>query len=356
MVTRIGYIFVILFWLIASIAIGQESKFKTEVKKTFKFSTFYAAVNGGTSISDQNTYSILQGLQTDVIETPFDYALTLGIRKIQRFGYENKAKSFKDGTEASYSDAATIGRTKGFEFLFEVDYKRQQGDSYVDQHHFLRYLADKWVIKVEYLQDGFADVEYMEASQRYRQKIGKRFSLTAGTAQRISEPYGYNPLAEWVLSNGNIHYTNLALEEGYTIAFDPTGIEYLSPNGSVAATSTEVWEEVVIPQVIDDYVKASKDALPVQWCYSLVMGLDYYYYTKKIWLHSWANVLPYHLDTKGEYSYHNFNGGNWIDYSAGLIFGYKINRNLGIFVEGKYNKYWNRDWHDFKFGINYIIL
>ena len=65
---------------------AQESKFKKELKKTFKFSTFYAAVNGGTSISDQNTYSILDGLQTDIIETPFDYSLTLGVRKIQRFG------------------------------------------------------------------------------------------------------------------------------------------------------------------------------------------------------------------------------------------------------------------------------
>ena len=203
---------------------AQESKFdfKKELKKTFKFSTFYAAVNGETSISDQNVYSVLNDLETDIIETPFDYTLTLGVRKIQRFGYENKAKSFKDGTEASYSDGATIGRTKGFEFLFEVDYKRQQGDAYIDQHHFLRYLADKWVVKVEYLQDGFADVEYMEASQRYRHKLGKRISLTAGAVQRISEPYGFDPLAEWVLSNGNIHYTDLALEEGYSIGFAPT--------------------------------------------------------------------------------------------------------------------------------------
>jgi len=349
--------FILSILLLLSFTINaQDSKFKTELKKTFKFSTFYAAVNGGTSISDQNTYSILDGLQTDIIETPFDYALTLGVRKIQRFGYENKANTFKDGTETSYSDAATIGRTKGFEFLFEMDYQRKFGDTYIDQHHFLRYLADKWVVKIEYLQDGFADVEYMEASQRYRQKIGRKFSLTAGTAQRISEPYGYDPLAEWVLSNGNIHYTSLALEQGYSIAFDPTGISYLDPSGNVAATSAEVWEEVVIPQVLDDYVKASKDALPVQWCYSMVVGLDYYHYTKKIWLHSWANILPYHLNTGGEYSYHNFNGGNWIDYSAGLIFGYKINKNLGVFIEGKYNKYWNRDWHDFKFGINYIIL
>jgi hypothetical protein len=349
-------IFSILFLLSFTINAQEESKFKKELKKTFKFSTFYAAVNGGTSISDQNTYSILDGLQTDVIETPFDYALTLGVRKIQRFGYENKANTFKDGTETSYSDAVTIGRTKGFEFLFEMDYQRRFGDTYIDQNHFLRYLADKWVVKIEYLQDGFADIEYMEASQRYRYKLGKRISLTAGAVQRISEPYGFDPLAEWVLSNGNIHYTNLALEEGYTIAFDPTGISYLDPSGAVVATSSEVWEEVVIPQVLNDYVKGEKDALPVQWCHSVVIGFDYYHYKKQIWIHSWGNILPVHLNTGGDYSYHNFNGGNWIDYSGGLIFGYKINKNLGVFIEGKYNKYWNRDWHDFKFGINYIIL
>ena len=91
----------ILLLLSFTINAQEENKFKKELTKTFKFSTFYAAVNGGTSISDQNTYSILDGLQTDVIETPFDYALTLGVRKIQRFGYENKANTFKDGTESS---------------------------------------------------------------------------------------------------------------------------------------------------------------------------------------------------------------------------------------------------------------
>jgi hypothetical protein len=28
---------------------------------------------------------------------------------------------------------------------------------------------------------------------------------------------------------------------------------------------------------------------------------------------------------------------------------------MGIFAEGKYNKYWNREWYDFKLGINYIV-
>ena len=189
--------FVYVFLMIAMFLLGSTQAKSQELKKIFKFSTFYGAVNGGTSISDVDTYSIASGLETSTIKTPFDYSVSLGLRKIARFGYENRANTFYDGTENSYSDAATLGKIKGFEFLFETDYKRQQGRSYLDQHHFLRYVADKWIAKVEYLEDGFADIQYFEASQRYRQKIGDKLSLNIGAVQRLSEPYGYDPLEEW---------------------------------------------------------------------------------------------------------------------------------------------------------------
>ena len=333
----------------------ETSAWKPKVKKVFKFATFYGAINGGTSISDVDVYSVTNGLETEIIETPFDYSITFGLRKIARLGYENRASTFYNGTENSFSDAATIGKISGFEFLFEGDYKRQQGEDYLDQHHFLRYVANKYIIKIEYLEDGFADVQYFEASQRYRQKINKKLSLNIGTVQRISEPYGYNPLDEWLLSNGNLHYTYLAIQEGYEI--DVFNNEYKNPNGDVVATSSEVWEAVVIPEVLADYVEKERNKLPAQWNHSLIIGLDYYYYTKDFWLHSWANILPYHLDTGNEYSYHNFNDGKqWVDYSGGLIFGYKLNKHLGFFLEGKYNKYWNREWHDFSLGLNYVIF
>ena len=51
-----------------------ESKFKKELKKTFKFSTIFAAVNGGTSLSDRNLFSVNTGaLVQNVLENPFDY-------------------------------------------------------------------------------------------------------------------------------------------------------------------------------------------------------------------------------------------------------------------------------------------
>ena len=349
-----NYIYVLI--MLAMFLLGASSCNGQEIKKVFKFSTFYAAFNGGTSISDIDTYSITDGLETSTVKTPFDYSISLGLRKIARFGYENRANTFYDGTEDTYSDAATIGKIKGFEFLFETDYKRQQGNSYLDQHHFLRYVADRWIAKVEYLGDGFADIQYFEASQRYRQKIGDKLSLNVGTVQRLSEPYGYDPLEEWLLSDGNLHYTQLAIEQGYSIDFGESGIQYLNPNGNVVAENNEVWEAVVVPEILADYVEQERDALSSKLEYSIVIGFDYYHYEDKLWLHSWGNLMPYHLDTDGEFSYHKFNDGQWLDYSGGLIFGWKFNKNLGVFLEGKYNKYWNRQWHDFKLGINYIII
>jgi len=325
-------------------------------KKLFKFSTFYTAVNGGTSLSNEDVFSVSTGaLQSTVIKTPYDYNFAIGLRKIARFGYENRAQTFYDGTEKSWSDGANIGKVSGLEFLFEADYKRQQGNKYLDMHHFIRFVEDKYIIKGEYLEDGFADVKYFETSQRYRHKINRKFSLNIGLAQRLSEPYGYNPLDEWLLSNGNLHYTNLAIQEGYEI--DVYNNEYKDPSGNVVATSKEVWEEVVIPEVLSNYTERKRNELDNTIQHSLVAGFDYYYYKKNFWLHSWANVMPYHLDNKDEFSYHNFNDGEqWYDYSGGLIFGYKLNKSLGTFLEGKYNKYWNRKWYDFKFGVNYVIF
>lgn len=339
----------VLFLLISTTCLSQG------FHNIFKYSTFYAAVNGGTSLSDNQVWSVTSGsLEEEVIETPFDYSMSIGIRKIKRFGYENRANTFYNGTENSYSDAATLGRLSGFEYLFEADFVRRLGVNYTNQHHFVRYVADKWVTKVEYLEDGFADIKYFEASERFRLKIrDSKLSFNGGFVQRLAEPYGFNPLEDWVLDNGTLHYTYLALQEGYSISLDG---EYSSPSGDVVANSQAVWEEVVIPQVINNYVEKQRSSISSIVEYSFVLGLDYYHFTKDFWFHTWGNLMPYHLDTKNTYSYHKYNGGQWVDYSGGLIFGYRFNKSLGIFVEGRYNKYWNRDWHNFSVGINYVIF
>ena len=333
--------------------------FDKKFKKTIKFATFYGAFNGNNSISDRDVFEVSSGqLINNTVETPFDYSLVAGVRKIARFGYENRANVFYNGTEHSYADAATIGKVSGFEFLFELDYKRRFGNTFLDQQHFLRYVADQWIVKLEYVQQGFADIKYFEASQRYRKKVGEKFSWNIGIVQRISEPYGYNPLEEFILPNGSLHYTSLALQEGYNVEFLPGGeINYLNPGGEIVADNTIIWEEVVIPQVLSDYVERKKNEIPQQWNHSLVLGYDFYHYTKTFWIHSWANIMPFHLET-GEYAYHKFIAPKqtWIDFGGGFILGNRLNKHLGIFIEGKYNKYWNREWHDFSVGLNYIIF
>jgi hypothetical protein len=323
------------------------------LKKAFKFSTFYVAANGNTSLADRDVYSIQDGsVLYDTVFTPFDYSIVMGIRKIKRFGYEDISK-FKDGTESAYADAATVGLSP-FEFLFEVDYKRQEGIEYFDQQHFIRYVRPVWMTKVEYMKDGFADIEYYEATQRFRLRGKKKLSFNFGGVSRLAEPYGFDPLEEWKIENNYLHYTCLAIEEGYSV--DVFENEYKDPDGNIVATSADVWKQVVIPQILENYVKEKRNELPNQWQYSIVLGFDYYHYTKNFWLHSWGNLMPYHYDDGNSYSYHNFVGGQWYDYSGGLIFGTKINKHLGLFIEGKYNKYWNREWYDFKCGINYVIF
>ena len=346
----------ILLLLLIPVSVYSQINVKDGIKKTFKFATFYGAYNGNNSISDITTYSVTDGLTTSTQVTPYDYSAVFGLRKIQRFGYEpNIQNRFKNGTENSFSDAATVGsKSKGFEYLFEFDYRRQQGKQFLNQDHFVRYIVDNYIFKVEYLEDGFADIGYFESSQRLRHKFNRKFSINLGAMQRISEPYGYDPLAELLRSNGNIPWMNMALNQGYSIDFATN--EYRNSSGEIVANSREVFQEVVVPQILSEYVSNKRDELPNKWEHSLVLGFDYYKYSKTFWLHSWVNVLPYHLDLDDEFSYHKFNDGQWLDYSGGLIFGYRFNKSLGIFTEGRYHQYWNRSWYEFSTGINFIIL
>ncbi|NNE32480.1 MAG: hypothetical protein HKN40_08935 [Winogradskyella sp.] len=345
----------LLLLLLIPFTVYSQINVKDQIKRTLKFSTFYAAYNGNNSISDVTTYSVLDGLNTTTTETPYDYSAVFGIRKIQRFGYEpNIQNRFKNGTENSFSDAATVGsKSKGFEYLFEFDYRRQQGKEFLNQDHFIRYIADRYVLKVEYLEDGFADIGYFEASQRFRHKFNRKFSVNIGGMQRISEPYGFDPFADCLRPDGSIPWMKIATDMGYNWGLNDI---YTDPNGEIVANSTEVFQEVVVPQILSDYADIQRNALPNKWEYSAVLGFDYYRYSKNFWLHSWANLLPYHIDIENQYSYHKFNDGQWLDYSGGLIFGYRFNRSLGIFAEGRYHQYWNRSWYEFSTGINYIIL
>ena len=56
---------------------GHEYNIQDILKDQLRFSTIYGAVNGGTSVSDVKTFSIVDGLQTSMVETPYDYSFTM---------------------------------------------------------------------------------------------------------------------------------------------------------------------------------------------------------------------------------------------------------------------------------------
>ena len=46
----------------------------------------------------------------------------------------------------------------------------------------------------------------------------------------------------------------------------------------------------------------------------------------------------------------------WYDYDVGAVLGFKLQENLGVFIEGKYLDYWDRPAYDIKVGLNYQFV
>ena len=101
---------------------------------------------------------------------------------------------------------------------------------------------------------------------------------------------------------------------------------------------------------------------------SPVAGFDLYHYKDKFWIHAYGNILlPFHKYVQGDKNYNYTNRNNfglggliagskpeqWIDYSSGLNVGVNIGKNIGIFTEGEYTKYWDTKLFQSSFGINY---
>jgi hypothetical protein len=70
----------------------------------------------------------------------------------------------------------------------------------------------------------------------------------------------------------------------------------------------------------------------------------------------WGDVMPYHHGLS-EYSFVEIEDNNKIlDFDYGIILGTKINTRLGLFIEGKYQRYWDIKNYELKSGINYLFL
>tara|TARA_B000000557_G_C20786491_1_gene448933 strand:+ start:415 stop:1608 length:1194 start_codon:yes stop_codon:yes gene_type:complete len=328
----------------------------------------------------------------------FDYRIGFGIRKLARFDYEVKPGNFWTGNQLIEKQGALSAPTsavKGFEYLFHWEKQRLRDEVFTNKRYFLRHTGKYHIVKIESREQGNVGFQYSSAEVRGRLPIGKKFSISAGLMARTHETaYGYNPVEIWL--NETEEWTNpqtgevieypanpwysLGYEYGYsdhptTYVDETTGEEmfdyiWRDADGTIVAYSDIDFRNGVFGDLMNRYNNEIWDELDAFAVLSPVIGADFYHYKNNFWVHAYANWLPgYHKYISGDvdFSYMNRNnwgkGGlvkdsepeQWEDYQAGINFGWKVGKNLGIFIDGEYTKFWDTKIFNSTFGINYTF-
>ena len=384
------------------ISFNSNAQFLKELYKDFlKYGTFYVAGDASNAYeqtykdyfverpADGDLYSIPRVI--DVTEYyPMDYRVGVGFRKLARFGYEVKGKSYYDGTENNKSLSAPTSSVKGLEYLFHYEKERDRGEEFFNSRFFIRHVGKYHIVKLEQREQGNVGFKYQSAEVRARLPIGKKFSLSAGAIYRTHQtPYGYNPIEIWLNETevddfGNEYPKNpwysLGYEYGYTDNFTKytdinTGEErydwiWKDSDGKVVAWSDRDFRNSIFGDLMNLYNREQWDLLDAFGEVAPVVGFDFYHYRSNFWLHAYGNyILPYHKYVVGDenVSYLNRNnwgkGGlkkdseleQWDDYQAGIIFGWKLSKAIGIFAEGEYTKFWDSEIYNSSVGINFTF-
>lgn len=351
---------------------AQDKKKLIDLGQFFKYSTFYGVgqLSQPIQTSERFYYVDQDGNVMDVTpDRKANYSYGLGIRKVARFDYERKPGVFYDGKEQQQGFYTTVGAVSGWEYKFEYTWNRQFGNEFTNQDLYLRYLGKNFVAKLEAKNDGFVELEYKSADLRWRKPIGKKLNLTIGAVARSHRPYGYEPIRDYLEEK---QWWDLANEYGFQDI--PFGVDadmdgtvdyydyyWLAPNGArIADTDQDFRANRFGPLVVGPYNREQLSLIDDQGTLSAVIGLDFYHYEKNNWLHISISALPYHMQLFGDedFGYALYNGDgvadySWFDYQAGLITGWKISRNLGLYIEGNYQKFWDREVYTAKAGLNY---
>ena len=396
----------LLFTLAILISTNTNAQFFENVYKDFlKYGTIYGAGDVSNSIeARENVFFVRTGegdglydipvVVDDTPNYPFDYRFGFGIRKLARFDYERKPKNFYDGTENQLAFAASTSAFKGLEYQFHVEKERWRGEMFDNHRFFLKHTGKYHIVKAESREVSKINLKYQSAEIRARLPLGKKFSISAGAIYRTHDrAYGYNPVEIWL--NETEFYTDpntgeefeypanpwytLGFEYGYDDIYytstDEAGNEtsdwyWIDEDGNRVADSDIEFRETVFTDLMNRYNGEQWDLLDAFGEVAPIVGIDFYHYKSSFWLHAYANyILPYHRYIKGDeaVSYLNRNnwgkGGliqdanleQWEDYNAGINFGWKINKNLGVFIEGEYAKMWDSELFNTSIGLNYTL-
>ena len=382
--------------VIAVSANAQEKKnlFKSIYEDLFEYSTIYLAGDIQNPKEQPKDYFVRTNPSGNIYEPPvvvdgtdyydYDYRYGFGIRKIARFDYEVKGKNYYDGTESNVGLAASNSPIKGLEYVVHIEKERSRDEVFQNHLYFLKHSGKYHIAKVDSRKQGKIKFNYKSAELRAKLAIGEKFSLNAGAIFRTHErPYGYNPIEIWLNEtdeNGwpvNYWY-QLGYNYGFTdqwVTIDIDGEQvydyyWYDPQGNVVAYTDLQFRDTVFENLINRYNNEVWGELDEFGVVSPVVGFDFYHYKNNFWLHAYGSyLLPYHKYVKGDedFSYLNRNnwglGGlrqdsdleQWDDYQAGVVFGWKLNKNLGIFVEGEYTKFLDSKIYNSSVGLNITL-
>ena len=346
-------IFIILL-LISTVCTGQ-------IKDFFKYSTFYTSMTTNTSMAERGNYIAVDKGYEDITQiNPYDYNLTIGLRKIARFDYEYKVKTWYYGTEKAVADNVTIGNAIGWEYLLNYSFIRNRGDKFTEQNYWLRYLGPKYVIKTQYKDNQRVNLKFASFDTRYRVAKGN-WDFTFGAVMRIHPVYGVTPIDDFWVPGENT-FQDLAEDFGYAseqwmqgFYIDQNWYDVSSGDSILIATSNDEFFHHYFGDAVASFNERELEKLGLQKEISAVVGLAYYKYTPKFWLHAWFNCLPYHYGIE-DYSYEYDDELDMIEWDSGVVLGTRVTKNLGMFVEGTHMKYWGKEIFEMKFGFNYLIF
>ena len=386
--------FLILLISFNSIAQEEKKNFFKEIYNDFlKYGTVYAAGNIENAQLVQPNYFIrtdpedfygIPRVEDRAKYHPFNYRYGFGIRKLGRFGYEDKP-NFYNGTESNVGLSAPTSSVKGFEYVLHWEKERFNGNEFDNKRLFVRHTGKYHIAKFEARETGKIDFEYMSGEIRARLPIGKKFSVSAGAIYRTHQrPYGYNPVEIWLNemdddgNAANPWYT-LGFEYGYDDIFYQSTDEFgndiydwywINQDGVIVAHTDQQFRDLIMPRLLNRFNQEAWAELDAFAEIAPIVGFDFYHYKPKFWLHAYGNwILPYHKYVQGneDFSYlhrnswgkggHNdlLEGEQWSDYQAGLVFGLKISKSIGLFIEGEYTKFWDSEMFNSNIGINYTF-
>jgi hypothetical protein len=325
----------------------------------FKYGTFYGGIGINNSLDEANTYTIQENILSETsIDNKFNYRISYGFRRLARLNFEQKGKSYIDGSETMWGMFRSSLFT-GLEYNLGYEKIRDRGLSFTNSDYWFRYLGNFYQIKLQTRNLEGIDLKYEQIDLRLKKDI-KSFRISLGAVYRFHKAYGVNPFSRDF--NNSSDFQAVAKELGYI-----TDYYFLDINNNGLHDRTEQsfyrWyfqDEIIADNtseflkyhysgIINQYNKDEIELLGTHRTISCVIGLNWYKYNDTYHSLLWLNVLPYN-EPLTDYGYKG-----QTDYEIGALIQKDLFNGLAFYLEATYLSYLSKQNYNIKTGLNFII-